>query len=274
MKRYVRYMLLSLAAVVGLTATAVAQRMPERSLVRKGNRQFARERYDLSADSYKQALESAPGNFEATYNLGNTMVRTEQYDKAEQLLTAAAADSLRSDEERAEAFYNLGNAQFAQKKLKEALASYRHSLELNPADMEAKYNYAYTKRLLDDQQNQDQNKDQNQNQDQDQNQDQNQNQNQNGDGQNDRNKDQNDQNQDQNGDGQNDQNQDDQNNPDGQNDGGDDGKDQNDNGRSRSGMSRQQQEQLLDAIQAQEDKTQDKIDEKKKGVIVKGRKNW
>jgi len=39
-------------------------------------------------------------------------------------------------------------------------------------------------------------------------------------------------------------------------------------------MSRQQQEQLLDAIQAQEDKTQDKIDEKKKGVIVKGRKNW
>ena len=156
MKRYVRYMLLSLAAVVGLTATAVAQRMPERSLVRKGNRQFARERYDLSADSYKQALESAPGNFEATYNLGNTMVRTEQYDKAEQLLTAAAADSLRSDEERAEAFYNLGNAQFAQKKLKEALASYRHSLELNPADMEAKYNYAYTKRLLDDQQNQDQ----------------------------------------------------------------------------------------------------------------------
>lgn len=120
MKRYVRYMLLSLAAVVGLTATAVAQRMPERSLVRKGNRQFARERYDLSADSYKQALESAPGNFEATYNLGNTMVRTEQYDKAEQLLTAAAADSLRSDEERAEAFYNLGNAQFAQKKLKEA----------------------------------------------------------------------------------------------------------------------------------------------------------
>lgn len=264
MKRYVRYMLLSLAAVVGLTATAVAQRMPERSLVRKGNRQFARERYDLSADSYKQALESAPGNFEATYNLGNTMVRTEQYDKAEQLLTAAAADSLRSDEERAEAFYNLGNAQFAQKKLKEALASYRHSLELNPADMEAKYNYAYTKRLLDDQQNQDQNKDQNQN----------------GDGQNDRNKDQNDQNQDQNGDGQddqngqNDQNQDDQNNPDGQNDGGDDGKDQNDKGRSRSGMSRQQQEQLLDAIQAQEDKTQDKIDEKKKGVIVKGRKNW
>ena len=42
----------------------------------------------------------------------------------------------------------------------------------------------------------------------------------------------------------------------------------------RSGMSEEQQQQLLDAIQAQEDKTQDKLDKKAKGVIVKGRKNW
>ena len=44
--------------IVALTTSldAVAQRMPERGLVRKGNRQFARERYDRSADSYRQAL--------------------------------------------------------------------------------------------------------------------------------------------------------------------------------------------------------------------------
>ncbi len=39
-------------------------------------------------------------------------------------------------------------------------------------------------------------------------------------------------------------------------------------------MSEQQQQQLLDAIQAQEDKTQEKLDEKAKGVVVRGRKNW
>lgn len=264
MRRQIACILLALTAAACLGATASAQRMPERSLVRKGNRQFARERYDLSADSYRRAMESAPGNFEATYDLGNAMVRTEQYDKAEQLLTAAAADSLQSDADRAEAYYNLGNAQFAQQKLKEALASYRRSLELNPADMEAKYNYAYTKKLLD---NQDQNQDQNQNQDQDQNQDQNQNQNQNQD----QNQNQNqDQNQDQNG-------RNDQDNGEGQDDrkdGDGDGDEQQGEGRPRSGMSQQQQEQLLDAIQAQEDKTQDKIDEKKKGIVIKGRKNW
>ena len=38
----------------------------------------------------------------------------------------------------------------------------------------------------------------------------------------------------------------------------------------KSGMSEEQQQQLLDAIQAQEDKTQDKLDKKAKGGIVKG----
>ena len=44
----------------------------------------------------------------------------------------AAADSLRADTERAEAFYNLGNAQFKQQKYQEALESYKQSLRLNP----------------------------------------------------------------------------------------------------------------------------------------------
>ena len=35
----------------------------------------------------------------------------------------------------------------------------------------------------------------------------------------------------------------------------------------------QEQEQMLDAIQAQEDKTQEKLKEKQ-GVVVRGRKNW
>ena len=99
---------------------------------------------------YERALEAAPESFEATYNLGNALYKAERFDKAEQTMRKAAADSLRADGERAEAFYNLGNAQFKQQKYKEALESYKQSLRLNPADQQAKYNYAYTKRLLDD----------------------------------------------------------------------------------------------------------------------------
>ena len=40
-----------------------------------------------------------------------------------------------------------------------------------------------------------------------------------------------------------------------------------------SGISEQEQQQILDAIQAQEDRTQEKLKEKQ-GVVVRGRKNW
>ena len=270
---------------------ATAQRMPERGLVRKGNRLFAKERYEHSSNAYREALMHDSTSFEARYDLANALIRMAMADttayanpegsaakmssgnlqQAEALLQAAAADSLQTAENRAEAYYNLGNAQFVQQKLQEALQSYRRSLVLNPNDMEAKYNYALTKKLLEQNQQNDQNQqnnDQNQNQNQDQNQNQNQNQPQGGDdnqNKNDQNNDNNDQNQDQ--------------NKDNQQGGGDENEDKKEQPPQpkqppKSGMSEEQQQQLLNAIQAQEDKTQDKLDEKAKGVIIKGKKNW
>lgn len=147
--------------------------MPERSLVRKGNRQYNKGNYEQAISRYEQALQAVAGQFEATYDLGNALYKAERFDRAEQTMQQAAADSLRTDDERAEAFYNLGNAQFKQQKYKEALESYKQSLRLNPSDMETKYNYAYTKRLIDDNEDgggggDDKNQDKDQNQDQQQ----------------------------------------------------------------------------------------------------------
>lgn len=236
-------------------AEAAAQKMPERRLVRKGNRQFGRERYDKSIESYTRALETAPTSFEATYDLANAMFRAERYDTAEQTLKTIVADSTRSEIDRSEAVYNLGNAQFAQQKLKEALASYRAAMRLNPDDREAKYNYAYTKKLLQEQEQQQNDQNQNQNQDQDQNQDQNQDNRQGSDDQQ--------QNDPQQGDGE--QNR--QSGDDGDRSEGDE------QPQPRSGISEQEREAMLEAIQAQEDKTQDKLKEKT-GVLVRGGKNW
>jgi TolA-binding protein len=48
------------------------------------------------------------------------MFRTERYAEAEEALKRVVVDSLHSAEDRAEAYFNLGNAQFAQQKLQEA----------------------------------------------------------------------------------------------------------------------------------------------------------
>lgn len=272
---------------------AAAQRMPERGLVRKGNRLFAKERYEHSSNAYREALQHDSTSFEARYDLANALIRMSMADttayadpqsseakmssgnlqQAEALLQAAAADSLQTAENRAEAYYNLGNAQFVQQKLQDALQSYRRSLVLNPDDMEAKYNYALTKKLLEQNQQNDQNQQNQDNQNNQNNQNQNQNQPQNqpqgGDDNKDNkdNKDNQDQNQDQNKDNQDQQG------------GGDENQDRKEQPQQpkpqpKSGMSEEQQQQLLNAIQAQEDKTQEKLDEKAKGVIIKGKKNW
>lgn len=288
MKKTFLYILL--CGVMSLfVVDAAAQRMPERGLVRKGNRLFAKERYEHSSNAYREALQHDSTSFEARYDLANALIRMAMADttaytnpegsaakmssgnlqQAEALLQAAAADSLQTAENRAEAYYNLGNAQFVQQKLQDALQSYRRSLVLNPDDMEAKYNYALTKKLLEQNQQNDQNQ-QNNDQNQNQNQDQNQNQNQplGGDDNKDKN-DQNDDNKDQNKDQ----------NKDNQQGGGDENEDKKEQPQQpkqppKSGMSEEQQQQLLNAIQAQEDKTQDKLDEKANGVIIKGKKNW
>lgn len=248
---------------------ASAQNMPERSEVRRGNRQYNKGNYEKSIERYERALGAAPESFEAIYNLGNALYKAERFDKAEQTMRKAAADSLRADGERAEAFYNLGNAQFKQQKYKEALESYKQSLRLNPDDQEAKYNYAYTKRLLDENKDGGGGGNDDQNQDKDQNQDQQQQ----GGGEDKQDKQDGDRQQDdQEQQGDNQEQQGDQQNPP-QPDKGDEGDEQGEPQPVPAGISPQEQEQMLDAIQAQEDRTQDKLKEKQ-GVVVRGKKNW
>ena len=242
-----------------LAVDAAAQQYPERRQVRKGNRAYEKGNYQDAAGRYMRALGADPSSFEAQYNLGNALHRQEMYDQAAQVQQQAAADSLAAPVDRAQAFYNLGNTQFRQQKYAEALESYKNSLRLNPDDPQAKFNYAYVKKLLDDQnqQNQDNkdNKDNKDNQD-DQNQDQQNGQNQQNpqEGQNDP----------QEGDGQGD---------DQQQDGRPD-KEQEGEGRPQpAGISPSEQERMLDAIQAQEDRTQEKLKEKA-GAVVRLKKNW
>ena len=245
MRAIVKY--LAIVAMLFVCGEVSAQQMRERGLVRSGNRQFKREQFEKSVDSYQRALQHDSTCFEAKYDLASALYRTERYDKAEKTLLSIVGDSTRTELERGEVAYNLGNTQFAQQKYKEALSSYRQAMRCNPNDEDAKFNYAFTKRLIQQQeQQQQQNQDQNQDQNKE-NQDKQDNQNQQG-------KD----------------NQDQQQQPQNQ-----DSKEEQQQGEQpqEGAMTPEQQEALLQAIQAEEDKTQDKLKEKK-GVLIRGSKNW
>lgn len=313
-----------LIAALALAIPAQAQKWPERSRVRRGNRAYERLDYGRAEERYQQALELSDTCFEAKFNLGDALYKQQRYDEAEKIFTALAADSTRSDLDRAHSFYNLGNSLFQQKKYQEALSAFKRSLRLNPADLETKYNYAYTKKYIEDNQqggggggdnnqnqnnqNQDQNQqgdgqndqqnDQNQDQNQQGNDDQNKDQNQDNENNNDQKdqnsdnkEDQSDQNQndqDRDGDGENDDQQgdndhDQQGNNDrdqqGNNDPNEGNQDPNEQGGGQnepqpSGLSQNDAERMLDAIQGEEDKTRDKVNAKVGQGVVRSGKNW
>ena len=146
--------LVAMAAVVAVAipTDVLAQKYPERSQVRRGNRQYERLDYDKAAEYYGKAIELSDSCYEAKFNLGDALYKSKEYDKAGEIFSALAVDSTRSELERAQSFYNLGNTLFQQKKYREALSAFKNSLRLNPDDMEAKYNYAYTKKYVEDQQ--------------------------------------------------------------------------------------------------------------------------
>lgn len=241
-----------------LSLTVSAQ--VDRHDVRAGNRKFRKGDWKAADISYRKALVKDSTSVPANFNLANTLYRTENYDEAAKTMEKIK-DSAPSSANAADYFYNVGDIAIAKKDWQGAVTAFKESLLRNPGDLEAKENYIYAKKMLENQQNggggngQD-NQDNQQNKD-----DQN--------GQGDQNQDQNkDKNQDQNQNDQNNQpqqsNQNNQNNQSGQQDG------------QQMKISPQQAQQMLRAIQAKEKETQDKVN-KEKAEALKSRqkeKNW
>lgn len=263
--KILRYMLvLSMLLSVALTASAQIDRHD----VRAGNRKFRKDNWKEADISYRKALVKDSTSVAANYNLANTLYRQENYEEAEKLMKKIG-DNASASANAADYWYNTGDIAIAKKDWQGAVNAFKEALLKNPSDMDAKENYIYAKKMLENQQKNGGNGDGQDNQDQkNQNQDQNQN------GQ-DQNKDQNkEQNNDQNKDGQNkDQNQ----NQNQNNDQGNGGQQPQQGQQGQEGkISPQQAQQMLRAIQAKEKETQDKVN-KEKADALKSRqkeKNW
>lgn len=256
--RWFRNIVAVMTMLCALSLTVSAQ--VDRHDVRAGNRKFRKGDWKAADISYRKALVKDSTSVPANFNLANTLYRTENYDEAAKTMEKIK-DSAPSSANAADYFYNVGDIAIAKKDWQGAVTAFKESLLRNPGDLEAKENYIYAKKMLENQQNGGGGNGQD-NQDNQQNKnDQN--------GQGDQNQDQNkDKNQDQNQNDQNNQpqqsNQNNQNNQSGQQDG------------QQMKISPQQAQQMLRAIQAKEKETQDKVN-KEKAEALKSRqkeKNW
>ena len=251
MTKYI-YILLSIMVLMGGTAAA----QPDKRDVRRGNRDYRKENYKEAEIEYRKGIVKDSLSVASNYNLAADLYRQNNSQEAQKVLDRIK-EVAPASEYAADYYYNLGDAAIANQDWQTAVTAFEQSLLLNPGDMDAKENYIYAKKKLQDQQNQQQNQNQDQNQDQNQQNDQNQNNEQNNDqNQNDdQNKDQNDQNQDQN-------------------------KDQNKNDQQNQGqqpqITPQAAQQMLQAIQAKEKETQEKVNKEKAKALQSRQKerNW
>lgn len=258
MKSFRYILVVSMLLSVALTASAQVDRRD----VRAGNRKFRKDNWKEADISYRKALVKDSTSVAANYNLANTLYRQENYEEAEKLMKKIG-DNASASANAADYWYNTGDIAIAKKDWQGAVNAFKEALLKNPSDMDAKENYIYAKKMLENQQkNGGGNGDGQDNQDQN-----NQDQNKNG---HDQNKDQN-----------NDQNKDcqnkdqDQNQNQNQNNGQGNGNQQPPQGQEGK-ISPQQAQQMLRAIQAKEKETQDKVN-KEKADALKSRqkeKNW
>lgn len=244
----------TLAAILILLAgcqQAWAQRYPERRMTRSGNRQYEKGDFVEGETRYRKALEKNPAFREAAFNLGDALYRQERYDDAAEAFGKLADPSSgHALSDRAASYYNQGNAFFRNKDYQSALEAYKQALRIDPNDEQARFNLAYTQKMLENQQgggnNQEPQGDQDrQNPDKSQQPDQ-------GEGKDPDNLEQ---------DGK-------------EHREGSEQQDKTSAEQPREGMGREEADRMLDAVQRQEDKTRDKLHEQQGTGVARSGKNW
>jgi Ca-activated chloride channel homolog len=162
-----------LIVFLGLSTATLSFSQSAHKHLREGDAAYLRKDYKKAELDYRNAQE-AERSYKGSFNLGNSLYMQQRHDDALQIYADVAKRGIDNDM-RSQAFYNQGNTHIQKSEYDKAIDAYKQSLRLNPNDEDAKKNLAFAKKLQQEKQKQQQNQDKNQQQqNQQQNQDKNQ----------------------------------------------------------------------------------------------------
>ena len=224
-----KFYILSMLLLVS-TIHGLAQNKTDRDYLRSGNKLYNDSLFIKAEVDYRKALEINPKSTDAMFNLANALLMQQKAQEAMEQYESVS--KIEKDKEKlAQIYHNMGVILQSSKQLPQCIEAYKESLRNNPKDDETRYNLALAQKQLKDQQQDQQNQDQ-QEQQQEQKEEQK-----------DQNKDQQEQNQDQQQQPQQQQN--------------------------KNEMSKENAQQLLNAVMQDEKNVQDKV---KKQIQIQGKK--
>ena len=155
MKNFILYMLLTLSFVV--SAQEKDKTLP------KANEEYAQKKFVDAEANFRISHSKFPKRTVAPYNLGNAIYKQNQIAEAKFAYATALANT-KSRAQKHKIFHNLGNVFMKEKNYTNAVEAYKNALRNKPSDEETRYNYALAKKKLKenppkDDKNKDKNKD-------------------------------------------------------------------------------------------------------------------
>ena len=258
-----------LASISGSAQEEAAQISLSNNYVFEGN-SLVNENFIEAEKKYRLGVSAKQNNAAGSYNLGNAYYKSELYDEA-MLRHLEAINNSGLKLEKHKAYHNIGNTLMRQKRCKEAVSAYKNALRNSPSDDESRYNLALAQECAKEQgdgKGEDKDKDRDENKDDKENSDEN--------------KDNEEKNKDKEGEDEEKKEGDDKEDEDGKpkdDNGNQNDKDPNkDKGQPKpqpGKMSPQQVKNLLEAMNNEEKKVQEKMNASKtKGVKIQTEKDW
>jgi tetratricopeptide (TPR) repeat protein len=117
------------------------------NLVFNGNKESVKKNYIEAEVEYRKAISKDKTTSKAGHNLGNILFENENYDEAIQEYFKTQKNS-ELNLEKHSAFHNLGNSYMKKKDYAQAIEAYKNALRNNSEDDETRYNYALAKKFL------------------------------------------------------------------------------------------------------------------------------
>ena len=119
---------------------ALSQQNKYETLIKKANKSFETN-VNLSEQNYRRAISVSPDSIKGQYNFSNNLYENGYYDEA-LLSQLEALKNAKLAIDKHQIFHNIGNILMQKKMCKEAVEVYKNALRNNPFDDESRYNLA------------------------------------------------------------------------------------------------------------------------------------
>ena len=145
---------------VFLAILGMARGQNERKIIREGVRAYQEGDYSEAEVQFRKAGDINQESFEAGFNTGAALYGQEKYEETfkqyESLVEQSQAALEEDPETLAHIWHNMGNSLLESQQYAPSIEAYKNSLRLNPDDLDTKYNLAYARKKLKEQQQQQQ----------------------------------------------------------------------------------------------------------------------